>query len=241
MASRGTAPKLRRSMATLSQLLAQHRCILVVDAASTRVQVGLLRAGEPARWASSADESGKAVFALTADLLRAANLDLNAVAAFAYDVGPGSMLGVRTVAMALRTWLVLSPRPVFGYFSLQALAQQLAGAGAAPPFAVIADARRDTWHFATVPSPTGPSAPRRATAAEVAAFAGDVYLPTAFRAFSAAPRATSDCPFDLETIFAALPDADLFAPIDAPDAFQHEAPEYKKWTAEVHSAERAGR
>lgn len=235
------APKLRAPMATLAQLLAQHRCILVVDAASTRVQVGLLRAGETARWATSTDESGKAVFALAAGLLRDANLDLNSVAAFAYDVGPGSMLGVRTVAMALRTWLVLNPRPVFGYFSLNLIRAHLAPSGAPPPFAVIADARRDTWHLALSPAPTATDAPRRAPAAEVAAFAGEVYLPTAFRAFSPAPRATRDCPFDLETIFAALPDADLFTPVEAPDAFQHEAPEYKKWSAEVHSAARAGR
>lgn len=223
-------------MASLAQLLAQHGCILVLDAASTRIQVGLLRAGQAAVWRTSGDESGKALFALTDDLLRAASLTLADVRAFAFDTGPGSMLGIRTAAMTLRTWQTLGARPTYAYFSLALLAHQLAARGTARPFAVISDARRDTWHLVAADASGITPLPRRATAAEVTAFAGDVFLPTEFRAFSPAPRATRDVGFDVAAVFAELPDVDLFTATDAPDAFQHEAPEYKKWTAEVHSA-----
>ena len=42
--------------------------------------------------------------------------DIGSVRAFAFCEGPGSILGIRTSAMALRAWNVLRPRPMFGYF-----------------------------------------------------------------------------------------------------------------------------
>ena len=221
-------------MATLSQLLAAHDCILAVDAASTTVQVGLLRADQPPLWRASPEEAGKALFALADEVLRAAGLTLADVRAFVFDAGPGSMLGVRTVAMALRTWQALAPRPAYQFQSLTLLAHDLAGTGQSG--AVIADARRDTWHVVEFAAPDRITPLRRVPTVELAASATSLWQPTAFRAWSQSPRAVQDCAFELAALFAAHADADLFAATDAPDAFQHEAPEYKKWSAQVHSA-----
>jgi tRNA threonylcarbamoyladenosine biosynthesis protein TsaB len=221
-------------MATLAQLLAQHGGILAVDAASTTVQVGLLRIDQPPVWRSSPDEAGKALFALTDDVLRSAGVALADVRAFVFDAGPGSMLGVRTVAMALRTWQALAPRPAYQFQSLALLAHELARIGQIG--AVIADARRDTWHVVEFTAPDRIAPLRRVPNAELAATTTPLWQPTAFRAWSKSPRAAQDCPFDLASLFAAHADADLFTATDTPDAFQHEAPEYKKWSAQVHSA-----
>lgn len=221
-------------MATLAQLLATHGRILAVDAASTTVQVGLLRAGQPPLWRSSPDEAGKALFALADDALRTAGLTLGDVRAFVFDAGPGSMLGVRTVAMALRTWQALAPRPAYQFQSLTLLAHELARTNQTG--AVIADARRDTWHVVEFAAPDRVTPLRRVPTAELAASATPLWQPAAFRAWSKSPRATQDCSFDLAALFAAHTDADLFTATEAPDAFQHEAPEYKKWSAQVHSA-----
>ncbi len=221
-------------MATLAQLLAAHGCILAVDAASTTVQVGLLRSGHAPLWRASPDEAGKALFALADETLRAAGLTLADVRAFVFDAGPGSMLGVRTVAMALRTWQALAPRPAYQFQSLALLAHELARTGQTG--AVIADARRDTWHLIEFTAPDRITPLRRVPSAELAATATPLWQPTAFRAWSKPPRAAQDCAFDLAALFAAHADADLFTATDTPDAFQHEAPEYKKWSAQVHSA-----
>jgi len=221
-------------MASLAQLLAAHSCILVVDAASTTIQVGLLRAGQPPQWRTSPDEAGKALFTLADEVLRHAGLTLADVRAFAFDAGPGSMLGVRTVAMALRTWQALAPRPAYQYQSLTLLAHELARTGRTG--GVIADARRDTWHLVEFAAPDRIAPLRRVPATELAADTATLWQPAAFRAWSRPPRATEDFAFDLATLFAAHVDADLFTAVDAPDAFQHEAPEYKKWSAQVHSA-----
>ena len=215
-------------MPSLRALLAAHAPLLLLDAASARVQVGLLEADGRARWASAETESGIALFRGVESL----GVNLAVVRAFAFCEGPGSILGIRTAAMALRTWNVLAPRPVFAYRSLEIVAQGLAQAGAAGNFAVIADARRETWHCVEVrDGEVGPL--RRATAAELPA---TLFLPENFRTWSAPPAETRRTGYDLSALLPRVAAAELFRPIEAPDAFLHEAPSYQTWTPRIHRA-----
>lgn len=220
-------------MPSLTQLLASHGRLLVLDAATTRVQVGLIRNGSPARWRSVEDEAGTGLFTATQDVLAEAGTKLDEVGAFIFCEGPGSMLGTRTVAMALRTWQVLRPRPVYAYQSL-ALAARGAWMQEARAFAVIADARRDTWHVQAVGADGRLATLQRLPAGELPA--GELLTPENFRAWAQPSRPAATCSYDLAKIFSALADGDYFRAADAPDAFQHEAPEYKKWSAQVHRA-----
>jgi len=223
-------------MPHLPQLLASHRRILVLDAASTNIAVGLLRPDESAIWAQSSDDAGRWVFQGTERVLAQAGLGLDAVDAFLFCAGPGSMLGTRTIAMALRTWLVLQARPVYAYQSL-AVAGRAEWVRRPRAFTLIADARRETWHTQGVAA-DGTLVPlRRLGAAELPA--GELLTPAEFRAWSARPGGVAECEYDLAAIFARLGTADLFTAEPSPDAFQHEAPDYKKWSAQTHSAETA--
>lgn len=225
-------------MASLAQILAHHGCILVLDAASTRIQVGLLCTDQAARWRTSAEDAGQAVFAETSALLSAAGLGLAEVNAFVYCEGPGSMLGVRTVAMALRTWATLRTRPCYTYQSLAAVARRewvVRPRG----FTVIADARRDSWHSQTV-SADGTLAPLQRLPAS-ALSAGELLTPESFRVWAALPPQTQRCAYDLPAIIVTTVDDDLLRETASPDAFQHEAPEYRKWLSQVHSAATANR
>src|SRR3954469_18613927 len=98
-------------MPSLRQLLRDHAPLLLIDAASTRIQVGLLDSASGAKWAALDAEAGIAIFQAVEQLA----VDLSAVRAFVFCEGPGSILGVRTAAMAIRTWQMLSPRPAFAY------------------------------------------------------------------------------------------------------------------------------
>jgi tRNA threonylcarbamoyladenosine biosynthesis protein TsaB len=225
-------------MPSLSQLLTSHDSLLVLDAASTRVQVGLLRQQAPALWHNLADEAGVGIFSGTDALLRMAGVRLEAVAAFVFCEGPGSMLGTRTVAMALRTWQVLHPRPAYAYQGL-AVAGRAEWTARPRAFTVIADARRDTWHVQPVAA-DGTLAPlRREAAGDLPA--GDLATPENFRSWASPPRPAATCGYDLTRIFPLLGEVSFFRPAAAPDAFQHEAPAYKKWSAQVHSAATASR
>jgi tRNA threonylcarbamoyladenosine biosynthesis protein TsaB len=207
-------------MPSLRELLARHAPLLVLDAASTRVQVGWLGADQPARWEHADEEAGVGVFRCVEKL----DADVNAAAAFVFCEGPGSILGIRTTAMALRTWNVLKPRPVFSYQSLALIAHALGSREAS----VIADARRDTWH---VFSPGGKL--RRATAAELN---GELVTPENFRHWSPLPAGVRTVPYALAELLPKIPEADLFRATDAPDAFLHDEPSYATWTPQIHRA-----
>jgi tRNA threonylcarbamoyladenosine biosynthesis protein TsaB len=224
------------AMATLAQLLASHRCILVLDAASASVQVGLLRRDGDPVWQKSADESGKALFELADGCLKRAGVPFPAIEAFVFCDGPGSMLGIRTAAMAIRTWQAAAPRPLpaYRYHSLPLVALELKRTGALPPFAVIADARRDSWHHVGVTA-TDTSPLQRVDAAKLATGTETLFQPAGFRAWANPPRGVREAPYDVAALFAAHCDAPVLEATNAPDAFQYEAPEYKKWTAQVHS------
>jgi len=220
-------------MSSLTQLLASHGRLLVLDAASTRVQVGLIRNDGPAHWRIVEEEAGTGLFTAIEGLLEEAGTKLNEIGAYIFCEGPGSMLGTRTVAMALRTWQVLQPRPIYAYQSL-AVAARGVWTQQARAFAVIADARRDTWHVQAVAADGRLATLQRVPVGELPA--GELLTPENFRAWAQPPRPATACSYDLAKIFPTLAGGDYFRATEAPDAFQHEAPEYKKWSAQVHSA-----
>jgi tRNA threonylcarbamoyladenosine biosynthesis protein TsaB len=128
------------------------------------------------------------------------------------------------VAMAVRTWCVLAPRPAFAYHSLALVAHGLGRAGVN----VIADARRDSWHFC---SPGG--ALRRVATADLD---GDLAMPAGFRHWTPLPPGVEAVPYKVSDLMAKSPDAELFRETAAPDAFLHEEPSYVRWTPQVHRA-----
>ncbi len=206
-------------MTSLRQLLA-HAPLLLIDAASARVQAGVFSADGSARWASSTAEANVGVFAC----LRTLAADPGAMRAFAFCEGPGSILGVRTVAMAVRTWQALAPRPAFAYSSLALAAHALGRRDVS----LIADARRDSWHRYRLEEGL-----RRIPAAELS---GELVMPEGFRHWSEPPPRAGSVAYNLAELFPRAGDAALFHETKEPDAFLHEEPSYAAWTPQIHRA-----
>lgn len=209
-----------RPVPSLRELAAAHAPLLVLDAASARVQAGLWRADGTSEWRTSDAEASVGVFRCVQEL----NVPVADIRGFVFCEGPGSILGVRTVAMAVRTWQVLAPRPAFAYSSLALVAHALRR----PQTAIIADARRDSWHsfrlggtLERVPSAT---------------LGGELLMPENFRHWSPLPPGVQQTPYDVQELLRAVANADLFRATDAPDAFLHEEPSYATWTPQVHRA-----
>jgi len=208
-------------MQTFRQLIAAHAPLLLLDAASARIQVGIFDAGGlPGRWAAADDEAGVGLFGCLEKLA----VDLEAVRGFAFCEGPGSVLGIRTAAMAIRTWCTLEPRPVFAYGSLALVAQAQARPGAA----VIADARRGFWHRCVAGGPW-----ERVAGTELA---GTLLMPERFRHWTSLPPAVEIVSYDLALLLPEVADAELFRATDSPDAFLHQEPNYATWTPQIHRA-----
>lgn len=201
--------------------LASAGPVLILDASASVVQVGLV-GPHGAKWTSSSDEAGVAVFSGVEKL----GVDLGAVTAFVFCEGPGSILGIRTTAVALRAWQVLQPRPMHAYSSLALIAAAWSG----PAVTFIADARRDSWHVleavgtlrrvATNELPTGT----------------EFATPESFRHWSPLPPRTRTVPYAIESLWNAAGNADLLRPASDPDAFLHEEPSYVTWEPKIHQA-----
>lgn len=207
-------------MLSLRQLLVRHSPVLLVDAASVQVQVGWITRDGTTRWATSNEEAGVGVFRCLEQL----SAQPDEAAAFVFCDGPGSILGVRTVATAVRTWSVLSPRPAFAYHSLSVVAAALNE----PAALVIADARRDSWHGLSLGGKL-----RRIPTAELA---GPLVTPDGFRNWTPLPAGVRHMPYILADLLPRTADIGLFRETDAPDAFLHEEPSYVTWTPQVHRA-----
>ena len=225
-------------MLSLNQLIAQHGYLLVLDAASARVQIGLLRPAQPAIWHSAETDAGLGLFTGVEACLADAAASMDDIRAYVFCEGPGSGLGIRSVAMAVRTWQTIGVRsaPAYTFQSLPLLAREFALDGRAAPCAVISDARRDTWNCVLVDPQRGIGPLQRVSSPEIAALPGELWQPLAFRAWALPPRATKNCAYDVAALFSAHAEAAIFSATAAPDAFQHAAPDYKKWAAQIHTA-----
>jgi tRNA threonylcarbamoyladenosine biosynthesis protein TsaB len=148
--------------------------------------------------------------------------------------GPGSVLGIRTAAVALRTWSVLKARPTFAFASLDLVAKfQLQTASPDGGFSVIADARRETWHRVEVGTEGRVGALQRVKSADMS---GPLLTPEHFRHWSVLPAAVQTVPYSVATMLDTLPGTPLFREAPEPDAFLHEEPVYQTWTPQVHRA-----
>jgi tRNA threonylcarbamoyladenosine biosynthesis protein TsaB len=210
--------------------------VLLLDSASSRVQVALLRPGRPALWETLDDEAGVALFSCAEKLLARASLNIAGIAAFAFCDGPGSVLGIRTAAVALRVWRVIDPArppPVYSYCSLALAARHLLATENARNLSLIADARRDTWHHVAIDADGGVSPLRRVPTAQLS---GALAMPEHFRNWTPLPPGARITPSAPGTMMPALAAAPLFTPAPEPDAFLHEEPAYQTWTPRVHQA-----
>lgn len=220
--ARGETRSFRGSlrMSSLRQLLVGHAPLLLLDACSAKVQVGWWSGPGEGAWARSTSEAGVGVFKCLEEL----GIQPDEAGAFVFSDGPGSILGIRTVAMAIRTWQVLKSRPVFSYHSLEIIAHALRR----PELTVIADARRDAWHSIRL----GSSLHRLRTIE----LQGLLATPDGFRHWTAMPADVRTVPYELAELLPRIQDADLFRATDSPDAFLHEEPSYVTWTPRIHRA-----
>lgn len=205
-------------MPSLRELLATSTPFLLLDTASTRVQAGVFAGrAEPDRWAASDEESGVALFRC----LERLSVDPAAMRAFVLCDGPGSVLGVRTAAMAVRAWCALAPRPCYAFASLQLVAE-------ATGRTVISDARRGHWHLASPGQSPGRVGRHEIPPAAV--------TPAGFRAWTPLPDDIEQVEYAVRDLLARVPDHDLFKSTAEPDAFLHAEPAYVTWTPQIHRA-----
>jgi|UniRef100_UPI00404A674D tRNA threonylcarbamoyladenosine biosynthesis protein TsaB len=207
-------------MPNLRQLLEKHQSLLLLDASSSRIQVVHLNLGAEPLWAQSQEEAGRGLFTCLTSL----KVDIANIPAFVFCEGPGSILGIRSTATVLRTWQVLKSRPIYSFGSLNLVAHALNR----PNVGIIADARRETWHYQVLGQPM-----IRLPGIELT---GELFMPEDFRCWSTIPKNVIRISYNLSELLKTAPEADIFRANEQPDAFVHTEPSYKTWTPQIHRA-----
>jgi tRNA A37 threonylcarbamoyladenosine modification protein TsaB len=128
----------RLVMSSLSEILSSHKTLLLIDACSERVQVAIIHGKDDMHWSCAEEEAGTGIFSCVGKF----GDRISTVDAFIFCEGPGSILGIRTSAAAIKVWHILNPKPVWAYRSLELLAHSVSD----KRVSVISDARRDFWH-----------------------------------------------------------------------------------------------
>ncbi len=125
-------------------------CLVIDGSAREGVRVGVLADG---RWVEESVVAAGALEAMTdlaAEVLKKAHLKFTDIKSYAVCIGPGSMLGIRVSAMAVRTWATLYQRPIYVWESLKLLSEHALEQGVKTPFAAINESRLKRWNFVAV-------------------------------------------------------------------------------------------
>lgn len=124
--------------------------LLVLDAASPRCFAGVWRAGE---WLACREPERPALeglFGAVEESLAEAGLALADLGGFVHCEGPGSILGARLSAMAIRTWRALpawSEVPAWAYGSLHFAAAARKAEGESSPASFCSEFRHGRWNL----------------------------------------------------------------------------------------------
>ena len=134
--------------------------ILILDASSKRVWVGVKPSANELVWEASEEDPSKSLFTLIRKVLQKTGLGLSQIGSVAFCEGPGSMLGIRTATMTLRAWKAIklpATKHLFAFSSLAIGGRLLETMErSSEECLLIIDARRDSWH--AIPYPTPPDA-----------------------------------------------------------------------------------
>ena len=115
---------------------------------------------------TSDEEASLSLFPSVKDALAQSGLELQDLKAIAFCEGPGSMLGIRTAVMGIRTWKsagLLGDCQILSFSSLE-VGRLLIAAQTDEAFTVVTDARRNSWNALDSSDPIG--APARLIANE---------------------------------------------------------------------------
>lgn len=124
-----------------------------MDASTSVVQVGILHNGNWLAFYEGEDESLNAIFKGSDKCLKDSHCKLEELDGFLICEGPGSILGLRLVIMAVKTWCSYAPlrqSKVYHYRSLEVAARLLSIQKIKHPLHVISDFKKDKWNLLTI-------------------------------------------------------------------------------------------
>ncbi|MCZ6671865.1 MAG: hypothetical protein O7C75_02895 [Verrucomicrobia bacterium] len=209
----------------------------MTDCSTLGVRVGVLGDGGWLAYRNHSGEVALALFEAVKEVLSQASLSLGQLAGFIFCEGPGSTLGIRINAMALRTWNSLGnkPRPVFAYKSLEAAAilVRLSEANDSA-FTLFSDLRKNAWNACSGNSDGSTSTIEVVPKESLGNWKERRYFIQQRLYSPGAPPESEPLNYDLEPLGASDDFINLFQPVEQPAVYQTTTTQFKKWVPQRH-------
>ncbi|MCB1123520.1 MAG: hypothetical protein KJT03_18350 [Verrucomicrobiae bacterium] len=211
--------------------------VLVTDCSSPGVCVGIL---DESGWSAYSKWDGDTVadlFKGVKQVLQLSGFKLEELGGFAYCEGPGSTMGIRINAMAIRTWnqIFKNPKPVYAYRSLAAAAlmvrRSLRGTGS---FSVLSDLRKGAWNGLKCETEPVQESIAVVNTRDLETWPRPIYFVQQRIHSPSHPDQSVRLDYDIESIGASQEFAGLWRWVVKPDVFQTTKTEFKKWTPSRH-------
>ncbi|CAI8264538.1 MAG: Uncharacterised protein [Opitutia bacterium UBA7350] len=212
---------------------------LVIDTSNPVCFAGILDAKH--HWLAYQSNEGPALeilFSKVETVLTEAELSLNEITSYLYCEGPGSTLGLRLAAMAIKTWRALHVRqpPCFAYHSLQLAAHCLKKDQPKLLNAlIVADWKKDTWNAVFIKQGVVATG-KTISQAKLEAWQGSVYHLPQRKGWQAPPSDAITMPYTPERIHELIDAPRFLRPVDIPVPFASAPSNFQKWIPDRHRA-----
>lgn len=212
--------------------------ILFLDASSVVVHIGILNDNKWIGYFRSEDPALQSLFQGVEVCLQTAGLHLSDITGFAYCEGPGSLLGIRLVAMAIRAWKeqkTFMDSMVYAYNSFDVSLELIRKIhNSKEPYAIVSQSAKGFWNFLSTDS--SKIQVSEFSEAELASFSGTLWLFKQKKIHSC-ERNFQTLAFDysLQQVPEIFYQGALLRPVDEPDAAFVREPEYVKWDSKRHN------
>lgn len=211
---------------------------LVLDASHPTVEIGIIGANGWLAHESAEAPALSTLFDLTKKCFHTANLSLDKISSYVQCRGPGSVLGIRLTAMAIKTWRgIYQNTSCFTYTSLDLARRSISIGKGQEAFRIVADWKRNTWHLIE-------SEDRTITSIDTETLASSADRTTFYlaqrKSWQAPPLEVTRIKYsikELPEIFSKQPDS--LTESAEPGLFQHYEPEYQKWSPSRHGKDSA--
>ncbi len=212
--------------------------LLILDSASTNISIGIrLNPSDAGVWYDSDEQAGISIFRGIEFCLKKSQTTFKDLSSILYCAGPGSMLGIRTAAMALRTWLhtAQSSLSIYQYKSLSLAAAERCLSNNSVPFTIVLDARRSRWHTLTITEQNWQENIQSITSEDLSQIQHEIFLPEGFATWTELSFPFQKCSYTPHLFADTSFLRKLAYKTTSPNVFMTEKPIYQKWDATIRA------
>ncbi|MEM7672396.1 MAG: hypothetical protein AAF212_03555 [Verrucomicrobiota bacterium] len=213
---------------------------LVLDASHPTVEIGIIGANGWLAHECAGAPALSSLFDLTKKCFQTANLSLDKITSYVQCMGPGSILGIRLTAMAIKTWRGIYPNTsCLTYTSLDLARRSISLRNSEEAFRIVTDWKRNAWHLIESDDRTITSIDTETLSSSTGQ---KTFYLTQRKSWESPPLEVTEIQYSIKALPRILSvQSDVLTQSTEPGLFQHHEPVYQKWGPSRHGKDSATR